>query len=130
MIIDLEKPKKIEAEKTKGKLQSRKVSTLLKELSSGKNKETPAPKTYVVIDYPSSGEKIQPGHYAVRIGASGGGTVQFSIDGGDWKDCRPNAGYYWYDWVSIPQGNHKISARIQISSGKYKKSKIVRCTVE
>ena len=130
MITDLEKPKKIEAEKPKGKLQSRKVSTLLKELSLGKNKETPAPKTYVVIDYPSNGKKIQPGHYSVRIGASGGGTVQVSINGGNWKDCRPSAGYYWYDWVSIPQGNHKISARIQISSGKHKKSKIVRCTVE
>ena len=64
------------------------------------------------IDYPQAGEKIQRGHYAIRISGSDG-ECHVSIDGGGWQSCRSDAGYSWYDWDAQP-GSHHISARTRV----------------
>lgn len=90
-------------------------------------KQAAKPKTWVVIDFPQSGETLlETRHYAVRIGASSG-PVEISVNGSDWKACRENAGYFWFDWTDIPKGEHKLVARAQFADGNFKKSKITRC---
>ena len=86
-------------------------------------------KTGVRIDYPQNGESLQPHHYAVRIGMSGGEGVEISIDGGEWQACRQTQGYFWHDWQGIAKGSHKLVARVKLRDGKFKKSKVVHCKV-
>ncbi len=83
-------------------------------------------KEYVVIDYPKDGDKILPHQYTIRIGASEG-NVEISIDDQPWQPCRKNQGYSWFDWQKISLGMHTCIARKKLASGKYKKSKVVRC---
>ncbi len=95
---------------------------------SKKTKKT-SPKEYVVIDFPQSGDIFGSAHYAVRIGASSA-PVEISVDRNGWQACREAGGYFWYDWNHIPQGHHALVARIKISNGTIKKSKIVKCMVK
>ncbi len=81
----------------------------------------------VTIDYPQQGEKIQPLHYAVRLSVKGSSTVEIAIDENDWNACRESVGYYWHDWAPISKGSHKLTARIKLSSGKYKETKTITC---
>ncbi|MCX5794517.1 MAG: hypothetical protein NTY77_03360 [Elusimicrobia bacterium] len=67
------------------------------------------------IDYPRSGEKVQRGHYAVRISAPAG-ECHVAIDGGGWHSCRRDAGYFWYDWRPAP-GAHHIVVRNRVDNG-------------
>lgn len=115
-----------------------KKSTLKKEKASAQIKEAPvkaAPASeqasYVVIDHPINGEVVLAGHYAVRIGASWGGIVEFQINNEDWIPCRHNAGYWWFDWHNIPLGKHKLVARIVDGNGNVvKKSETRRIEVK
>lgn len=100
----------------------------LKNLLTQKVKKV-APKSDVTIDYPKTGDRIQPHHYAIRLSALGGDSVQLSIDKGDWMWCRHAGGYWWFDWHSIPKGNHKLTARMKLPTGKFKQSKIVSVIV-
>lgn len=81
------------------------------------------------IDFPKTGERIQPRHYAICICACGGDDVQVSIDRGDWRQCHSAKGFFWYDWHNIPNGKHKIVARMKLPTGKFKKSKDVKVIV-
>lgn len=108
VLLDIEKLRKKVVAKSNGTLLSSK------------------PKEYVVIDYPKDGDKILPYQYSVRIGASEG-DVEISIDDKPWQPCRKNQGYYWFDWQKISLGMHTCIARKKLASGKYKKSKVVRC---
>ncbi|MBI5209028.1 MAG: Ig-like domain-containing protein [Elusimicrobia bacterium] len=66
----------------------------------------------VTIDYPRPNEKVMPGHYTVRVAASGGTpNVVVSIDGGEFAPCRSAAGYWWFDWQATP-GRHSLVARM------------------
>lgn len=85
-------------------------------------------KSYVIIDYPQNGEKINSANYTIRIGSSGDGSVQISINNGEWLSCRFDSGYYWFDWYSIPAGKHQCIARIQLPDGTYKKSQPITCS--
>jgi len=120
----------LELEKNKKKAQVKKIlSSILppspaKQKKAAKNTDT----ANINIDHPSNGDKVQAGHYAVRIGASGGWDVQLSINNGDWQSCREAGGYYWYDWWPAP-GKYKLTARLQTADGKGKKSKVVSCEV-
>ena len=118
MVVELEKPKK--RGRTKKVLSSE--SAVITKNVAGQSE-----KSYVVIDYPNEGDKFSSHYYTIRVGAGGGEAVEISIDGGEWISCRQNSGYFWFDWHSIPQGVHKIVARIKLVSGKFKKSKVVRC---
>jgi hypothetical protein len=67
------------------------------------------------IDYPQQGEKVQVGHYAVRISGCTG-ECQVSIDDGDWQNCRNAEGFWWYDWSADQPGTHRISVRTRIGA--------------
>jgi len=123
------RPKKIKSTNGDSLSPSAVIAKLSKEKTSKTKPGSPAAKAYVVIDHPTNGSTIQPQHYAIKIGASGGEAVEFSMDGGEWQQSRFAEGFYWYDWHSIPSGSHKIVARIKLPTGKYKKSKITRCQV-
>lgn len=107
-----------------------KASLSGKKQGRAKKAEGTQSKAYLVIDYPKNGEKLGLlHHYAIRIGAGGGESVEISIDDGTWHLCRQAAGYFWYDWHAIPKGTHKIVARMKLANGKIKKSKITRISV-
>ena len=67
------------------------------------------------IDYPQAGEKVQRGHYSIRISGCAG-ECQAAIDEGDWQSCRVADGFHWYDWSPEKPGSHRISVRVR--SGK------------
>lgn len=83
----------------------------------------------VSVDYPQEGEKIMPGHYAVRVSAVPGAQVEISVDGGPDQPCRPSVGYYWFDWSPTQPGRVTFSARYRIGKGRWKKSEPRSCTV-
>jgi len=62
------------------------------------------------IDYPQADEKVNRGHYAVRISA-GGSECQISIDDSTWQTCRRSDAFSWYDWFPKQIGSHRISVR-------------------
>lgn len=96
-----------------------------------KAKETgPEIEHYVVVDHPQNNEIVSGLHYAIRIGASNTGSVDLSIDNGDWQACRNAAGFWWFDWGYFTPGTHKITARLQDGQGKtIKKSTVIKCKV-
>ncbi|MBI5241718.1 MAG: hypothetical protein HY926_14690, partial [Elusimicrobia bacterium] len=67
------------------------------------------------IDFPRLGERIRRGHYAIRISAPPG-ECHVAIDGGCWRSCRRDSGYFWYDWRPEP-GSHHIMARNRSDNG-------------
>lgn len=67
------------------------------------------------IDFPRLGERVRRGHYAVRISAPAG-ECHVSIDGGGWRGCRRDSGFFWYDW-SAERGAHRIMARNRSENG-------------
>lgn len=94
-------------------------------------KKSPAAKSKLaapVIDFPAAGEKISPGHYAIRI-SSPAGHVDVSIDAGPWHRCRHSVGYHWFDWVCHARGTYQIVARIVSADGGEVKSKPRSCRV-
>ena len=94
--------------------------------SSASEAASTEPITYVVIDHPINGELLVPGHYAIRIGASWGGIVEFQINDAEWIPCRHNAGYWWFDWHNIPAGKHKLAARLVDNNGNVLKKSAIR----
>jgi hypothetical protein len=86
--------------------------------------------SYIVIDHPAEGEVVSGPAYCMRLGASGNGSVEVSINGGDWAPCRRSVGYWWFDWEDYAPGSHELTARIVDSRGKLIKTSAVRkCTV-
>lgn len=87
----------------------------------------------ITIDYPKNGEVITyKAHYAIRVGTPNQGIVEISIDNSPFVQCRYSVGYWWYDWVNIPSGEHTIIARL-IEPNKQrtlKKSVPVKCIVK
>lgn len=73
----------------------------------------------VVLDYPSEKEVITSPNYTLRFGASGETqTVEVSIDGGSWQQCRQAGGYFWFDWANCLTGRHEIAARAKPFNGQ------------
>lgn len=86
-------------------------------------KEPKAPKTPVVtLDYPTPGERVRPGHYAVRVAAKPEVAVEVSVDGGPWQPCREAVGYYWFDWTPSEAGEHTLVARAKNGGPRYAKT--------
>lgn len=80
---------------------------------------TPAkPKLAAVIDYPQDGEAVRPGHYAVRVTATGAGQVQVRVDDAAWSDVRESVGHFWLDWSPV-EGEHLLQARARIGKGRW-----------
>ena len=85
--------------------------------------------TTPAIDFPTEGETIRPGHYAIRVGAPGATEVQVSVNSNDWQSCRTGTGYHWYDWTPTKSGKCKIIARARANGSDWTKSNIRTCTV-
>jgi hypothetical protein len=83
--------------------------------------------TRLNIDYPQPGEKVQRGHYAVRISADGA-QCQVSVDDDSWQDCRVADGYSWFDWTPEKAGSHRIAVRARAGSKWVKTERV--CAVE
>lgn len=80
------------------------------------------------VDFPTEGELVFPGHYAVRVQALDAASVEIAVDGGGWNACREALGYHWFDWNPSEPGSHEIVARAQVG-GRWKKSKARACIV-
>lgn len=83
----------------------------------------------VILDFPVQEEKIVPGHYAIRVAANPEMKVEVSIDGGEWSECRPAVGYYWYDWTPSAAGEHRIVARAKNGGPRFAKTEERVCLV-
>lgn len=83
----------------------------------------------VVLDFPAPEEKVAPGHYAIRVAANNEMKVEVSIDGGEWTECRPAVGYYWYDWTPATPGEHRIVARAKNGGPRFAKTEERVCLV-
>lgn len=71
-----------------------------------------------VIDYPEAGEIVRPGHYSIRLTASGAEQVQVRFDKGEWLECRESLGHHWYDWA--PQaGRVCLQGRARVGAGRW-----------
>lgn len=106
------------------------VDSITNSTPAAKTKKTTESNSYVIIDHPINSETVYQGHYAIKIGASGDGFVEISFNDGDWKPCRNNSGFWWYDWSDFSTGATKIVARLRNETGKtIKKSNTVKCEV-
>lgn len=83
----------------------------------------------LLIDFPREGERVRPGHYAVRIAADGAQRVEVSINGGEWRACRSSVGYFWYDWRPEAPGRQELVARARFSKGRARKSDVRSCPI-
>jgi hypothetical protein len=81
------------------------------------------------IDYPAEGERVLPGHYAVRMTAGGASQAQARLDGGPWRDCRPAVGHFWLDWAP-EAGPAVIEARARAGKGRWTSAPPRACVVE
>src|SRR5258707_675616 len=78
----------LELEKNKRKSQVKKILSSILPTAAAKPAKAQKSASYVVIDHPSNGEKVNAHHYAVRIGAGNGWGVELSVDNDDWQSCR------------------------------------------
>ncbi len=95
------------------------------------SKKTAKPKLSAVVDYPQDGEAVRPGHYAVRVTATGAGQAQLRIDGAAWSDCREAVGHFWLDWSPV-EGARTLQARARAAKGRWSLSaeRVVRVSAE
>ncbi|MBI5884291.1 MAG: hypothetical protein HZB91_14440 [Elusimicrobia bacterium] len=79
---------------------------------------TPKAAASVTIDYPRPNEKVNPGHYAIRVTATEGTpSVMVSIDGGGFSSCRFDGGYWYFDYQAS-EGRHSVVARTSDGSAE------------
>lgn len=73
----------------------------------------------VSIDYPQENEKIVATSYTFRVSAPlDAEKVELSFDGGEYKQLRQAAGYWWYDLTGITVGQHEAVLRIVQAGGR------------
>jgi hypothetical protein len=72
----------------------------------------------VSIDYPQEGDAVRPGHYSIRVTASGASSAQCRFNGGDWLDCREAVGHFWLDWM-CGAGEVRLEARARSGKGRW-----------
>lgn len=68
------------------------------------------------IEFPRDGERIEPGHYAIKVRADAA-LVEVAIDDRNWLPCRVEAGAWVYDWSGYLAGGHTIHARAHGADG-------------
>ncbi len=83
------------------------------------------------VDYPAQGEKIAGPQYTLRVCAPpAAGSVEVSVDHGDWQPCRSSVGYWWFDWAGYEPGEHELIARARTLDGTLLLSEPSQCFVE
>ena len=70
------------------------------------------------VDYPQEEEVVSHPSYTIRIGAPEAARVEVSLDDGPWQECRPSAGYWWYDWSGYLPGRHQARAQAHAQDGQ------------
>jgi len=70
------------------------------------------------IDYPTESETLPAAGYTIRVAAPGARMVRVAINQGDWRDCRPSVGYWWYDWSGYADGEHELVACAEYDDGR------------
>lgn len=70
------------------------------------------------IDYPTESETLPREGYTIRVAAPGARMVRVAINQGEWRDCRPSVGYWWYDWSGYADGEHEIVACADFDDGR------------
>jgi hypothetical protein len=87
----------------------------------------PTPPPFIWIDFPQQNERLTGPVYVIRLGAGGAQHVELSIDGGVWKNCRLNSGYWWFDWSGIQPGRHTLAARMRTHDGRWFRTPLRAC---
>jgi hypothetical protein len=85
---------------------------------------------WVAIDYPRPSQKVQKGHYAIRVHAPWAAEAQIALNGTLWQNCRSDVGFFWYDWHPKNAGPQKINARARNGAGAWTKADERECEVE
>jgi len=81
-------------------------------------KKAAKPKLQASIDFPQAGEAVRPGHYSIRVTATGATQVQARVGDGDWTDCREAVGHFWHDWFPVA-GEIALCARARTGKGRW-----------
>lgn len=75
------------------------------------------------IKLPQQHELVASPIYRLCVAApSVVGAVDISIDGGIWRICTREIGYWWYDWLDYANGSHMIIARARAANGRWQMS--------
>ncbi|MFI5360926.1 MAG: hypothetical protein ACHQ49_03055 [Elusimicrobiota bacterium] len=83
-----------------------------------RNRKAPV-RAQLSVDYPRQGETVTGPYYAIRVNApEEAESVQVAVDLGEWRPCRPSAGFWWCDWSGYESGEHAIAARLVTLAGK------------
>ncbi len=82
------------------------------------------------IDYPFENEAIEGDSYTVRINAPAARMVRLAIDQGDWRECRPALGYWWFDWSDFAPGEHEVIVCAEYEDGREAVSFPSHCLVK
>jgi hypothetical protein len=79
--------------------------------TAARKKAAPKSKKVLCIDYPAHNTTVSRGYYSLRLGTPHEAQwVKISLNGGPWLDCRPSAGYWWYDWQNFATGSFVAEA--------------------
>lgn len=82
------------------------------------------------IDHPLEGERILPGHYAVRVTCENGDIVEVQVGEGQWQPCRSAVGKYWFDWYPSAAGEQVLAVRARTGKGKWRYCPVRTCRVQ
>jgi hypothetical protein len=86
---------------------------------------------HVVMDFPKETEIITSPHYTLRYSASDETqSVEVSIDGSAWQECRKAGQYFWFDWKEYETGRYKIAARAKLLNGEIEETDSRRVRVD
>ncbi len=102
---------------------------LMKKIKKPLKSSSPKSEGNLLIDYPTEGEKIQEGSYAIRISTDPNSEVEISINNGEWRPCRESIGYWWFDWKPMNVARCKLAARSRVGKGRWKKSDARSCEI-
>ncbi|MFI5361931.1 MAG: hypothetical protein ACHQ49_08185 [Elusimicrobiota bacterium] len=101
-----------------GALGDRERGSLMERISDARSKlldapDEPAKAPMLSVDHPKKRERIFHPEYTFRVETPSPEPVEVSIDGEDWKACRPSVGYWWYDWSDYGTGLHQAVFRLR-----------------
>jgi hypothetical protein len=109
-------------------MQKETASARKKRAALPTNTAAPA-KLTATIDYPQENEIVRPGHYSIRVTATGAAQAQVRVGAGDWADCREASGHFWRDWAPTP-GAFALAARARRGKGRWCAAVVRRVGVE
>lgn len=83
-----------------------------------------------VIDYPLEKETLESPSYTIRVAANDARLVRIAINQGPWLECRPAAGYWWFDWSGYAPGEYELVACADHRDGREYVSTPAHCFVK